>query len=200
LWRVYACLDLVFPAFSQFWAAGVPSVQRFKTVKQNEEICFSHHRNRWHTAWGGTLWVLLNIRTRPTCTVSESLVSAPQSVSDHQVQLCDSVRPASPQVSGHPLHNSESSRCPCLACGDRSPTGEGRDRAGPSSSRWGQGTTVPTSLYPRKVVGYDQSWTCEVWIVDSVPSCLHESHGEGSCSHEVKSSTHIRSALQSCSV
>ncbi len=72
----------------------------------------------------------------PTCAVSASLVSAPQSVSlahsDHQARLCDSVRPASPQVQGCPLHFSESCRYPCLACGDRSPTGEGRDRAGPS--------------------------------------------------------------------
>ncbi len=37
-----------------------------------------------------------------------------------------------PQVQGCPLHFSESCRYPCLACGDRSPTGEGRDRAGPS--------------------------------------------------------------------
>ncbi len=70
------------------------------------------------------------------CAVSASLVSAPQSISlahsDHQARLCDSVRPASPQVQGYPLHFSESCRCPCLACGDRSPTGEGRDRAGPS--------------------------------------------------------------------
>ncbi len=72
----------------------------------------------------------------PTCAVSASLVSAPQSISlahsDHQARLCDSVRPASPQVQGCPLHFSESCRYPCLACGDRSPTGEGRDRAGPS--------------------------------------------------------------------
>ncbi len=72
----------------------------------------------------------------PTCAVSASLVSAPQSVSlahsDHQARLCNSVRPASPQVQGCPLHFSESCRYPCLACGDRSPTGEGRDRAGPS--------------------------------------------------------------------
>ncbi len=71
-----------------------------------------------------------------TCAVSASLVSAPQSVSladsDHQARLCDSVRPASPQVQGCPFHFSESCRYPCLACGNRSPTGEGRDRAGPS--------------------------------------------------------------------
>ncbi len=51
----------------------------------------------------------------------------------HQTRLCDSVRPATSQVSRHPLHHSEGSGCPHLASGDRSPTGEGRDRAGPSS-------------------------------------------------------------------
>ncbi len=70
-------------------------------------------------------------------TVSLSLASAPQSVSvaptDHQTRLCDSVRPASPQVQGHPVHFSQTRRCSCLECGNRSPTGEGRDRAGPSS-------------------------------------------------------------------
>ncbi len=51
----------------------------------------------------------------------------------HQTRLCDSVRPATSQVSRHPLHHSEGSGCPHLASRDRSPTGEGRDRAGPSS-------------------------------------------------------------------
>ncbi len=79
-------------------------------------------------------------------TVSQSLASAPQSVSvaptDHQTRLCDSVRPASPQVQGHPVHFSQGRRCSCLACGNRSPTGEGRDRAGPSS-RYGVGVVQP---------------------------------------------------------
>ncbi len=70
-------------------------------------------------------------------TVSRSLVSAPRSVSvapaDHQTRLRDSVRPASPQVQGCPLHFSESCRCPCPVCGNRSPAGEGCDRTGPSS-------------------------------------------------------------------
>ncbi len=74
----------------------------------------------------------------PACAVSASLVSAPQFISlaysDHQARLCDSVRPVSPQVQRHPLHLSESCQCPCLVCGDRSPTGEGReDRAGSSN-------------------------------------------------------------------
>ncbi len=68
---------------------------------------------------------------------SRSLVSAPRSVSvapaDHQTRLRDSVRPASPQVQGCPLHFSESCRCPCPVCGNRSPAGEGCDRTGPSS-------------------------------------------------------------------
>ncbi len=79
-------------------------------------------------------------------TVSRSLASAPQSVSvaptDHQTRLCDSVRPASPQVQGHPVHFSQTCRCSCLACGNRSPTGEGRDRAGPSS-RYEVGVVQP---------------------------------------------------------
>ncbi len=53
--------------------------------------------------------------------------------SDHQTRLCDSVRPASSQVQGHPLHFSEGGRCSCLARRARSPPGEGCDRAGPSS-------------------------------------------------------------------
>ncbi len=79
-------------------------------------------------------------------TVSRSLASAPQSVSvaptDHQTRLCDSVRPASPQVQGHPVHFSQTRRCSCLACGNRSPTGEGCDRAGPSS-RYEVGVVQP---------------------------------------------------------
>ncbi len=72
-----------------------------------------------------------------TSTVLGGLASAPQPVSlappYHQTRLCDSVRPATSQVSRHPLHHSEGSGCPHLASRDRSPTGEGRDRAGPSS-------------------------------------------------------------------
>ncbi len=40
--------------------------------------------------------------------------------------------PGVPPSSGVSIHFSESCRYPCLACGNRSPTGEGRDRAGPS--------------------------------------------------------------------
>ncbi len=36
---------------------------------------------------------------------------------DHLTRLCDSVRPASSQVQGHPPHSSEGSPCPCLGRG-----------------------------------------------------------------------------------
>ncbi len=42
----------------------------------------------------------------------------------------------------HPVHFSQTRRCSCLACGNRSPTGEGRDRAGPSS-RYEVGVVQP---------------------------------------------------------
>ncbi len=51
----------------------------------------------------------------------------------HQTRLCDSVFPATSQVSRRPLYLSEGSGCRHLASRDRSPTGEGCDRAGPSS-------------------------------------------------------------------
>ncbi len=73
----------------------------------------------------------------PACTVPGGLARAPQAVSlapeDYQTRLRDSVRPASPTVQGHSVHLSVEQGCPCLACRSRSPTGEGRDRAGPSS-------------------------------------------------------------------
>ncbi len=76
-------------------------------------------------------------------TVSRSLASVlPMAPTDHQTRLCDSVRPASPQVQGHPVHFSQTRRCSCLACGNRSPTGEGCDRAGPSS-RYEVGVVQP---------------------------------------------------------
>ncbi|XP_058621250.1 uncharacterized protein LOC131533149 [Onychostoma macrolepis] len=68
--------------------------------------------------------------TGPADTVSRSLASTPQSVSvapaDHQTQLCDSVRPASPQVQGHSVQFSQGCRCPCLACGNCSPPADMR--------------------------------------------------------------------------
>ncbi len=75
--------------------------------------------------------------TPSPCTVPGGLARAPQAVSlapeDYQTRLRDSVRPASPQVQGHSVHLSVEQGCPCLACRSRGPTGEGRDRAGPSS-------------------------------------------------------------------
>ncbi len=71
------------------------------------------------------------------CSATDPLARAPQAVSlapeDYQTRLRDSVRPASPQVQGHSVHLSVEQGCPCLACRSRGPTGEGRDRAGPSS-------------------------------------------------------------------
>ncbi len=52
---------------------------------------------------------------------------------DHQTWLCDSVRPMSPQLQGHPVHFNQGRRCPCLACRSHSLAGERCDRAGPSS-------------------------------------------------------------------
>ncbi len=103
-----------------------------------------HHRPGRHRPRGGSLCsTMLPLRgyvggpVGSAGTVSRSLVSAPRSVSvgpaDHQTRLRDSVRPASPQVQGCPLHFSESCRCPCPVCGNRSPAGEGCDRTGPSS-------------------------------------------------------------------
>ncbi len=73
----------------------------------------------------------------PACTAPGGLARAPQAVSlapeDHQTRLRDSVRPAFSQVQGQSVHLSVEPGCPCLACRSRSPTGEGRDTAGPSS-------------------------------------------------------------------
>ncbi|XDV41733.1 hypothetical protein PO909_010543 [Leuciscus waleckii] len=73
----------------------------------------------------------------PACMVSESLASAYQPISlahlCHQTRLCDSVRPVPTQVHGYTLHLCAELRCPCLADRYRCPTGEGRDRDGPSS-------------------------------------------------------------------
>ncbi len=57
--------------------------------------------------------------------------------------------PGSSQVQGHPLHFSEGGRCSCLARRDRSPPGEGCDRAGPSS-RYEDGFYSPYFIVPKK--------------------------------------------------
>ncbi len=52
----------------------------------------------------------------PACTVSgcRELPSVSLAPEDHLTRLCDSVRPVSSQVQGHPPHSSEGSRCPDL--------------------------------------------------------------------------------------
>ncbi len=73
----------------------------------------------------------------PAGTVSLSLASTPRSVSvapaDHQTRLRDSVRPGVPLSSGASGSLQSRPSMPCLACGNRSPAGEGCDRTGPSS-------------------------------------------------------------------
>ncbi len=68
----------------------------------------------------------------PACTVpgGGAVSLAPEY---HQTWLRDSVHLASSQVQGHSVHLSVEQGCPCLACRSHGPTGEGRDRAGPSS-------------------------------------------------------------------
>ncbi len=100
----------------------------------------------------------------PACSVSGGLASTPQTGllahENYQTRLCDSVRPASSQLQGHSVHYCAEPGYSRLASGDHGPTGEGCNRAGPSS----QGFAALTSLYPIKAVGYDQSWTCTSWI------------------------------------
>ncbi len=73
--------------------------------------------------------------------------SFPVAPADHQTRLCDSVRPASSQVQGHPVHFSQG----CLACGNRSPAGEGCDRVGPADMR--SGFYSPYFIVPKKSGG-----------------------------------------------
>lgn len=74
----------------------------------------------------------------PAGLVPGSLARAPQAFPlahpDAQARLRDSVRPASPQVSGCPRDDG-GQRCPCHARGGRDPAGKGRDRADRASSR-----------------------------------------------------------------
>ncbi|XP_073689325.1 uncharacterized protein [Garra rufa] len=67
-----------------------------------------------------------------------SLASASQPLAvvdtDGTSRLCDSIRQASAQVQRRSLHYCPFGHtCRCSACGGRGPTGEGRDRASPSS-------------------------------------------------------------------
>ncbi len=146
------------PATSRHMQAGL---LRFLPHEEESGECYTthpdpapcHHRPGLHRPRAGSLCSTslphhgyVGGSIGAAGTVSRSLASAPQSVSvaptDHQTRLCDSVRPASPQVQGHPVHYSQTRRCSCLACGNRSPTGEGRDRAGPSS-RYEVGVVQP---------------------------------------------------------
>ncbi len=96
-----------------------------------------------------------------TGMVSLNLASAPQSVRWLLRTIRLSYAIQFPQVQGHPVHFSQGRQCPCLACGNRSPAGEGCDGAGPSS-RYEVRVLQPLLHYcPRKAVGYDQSWICE---------------------------------------
>ncbi len=122
-----------------------------------------HYRLGRHRPWAGSMCSTSLPHHRydgdpvgATGTVSRSLASAPQSVSvaptDHQTRLCDSVRRRPPKIRGIQVHFSQGSRCPCLACGNRSLAGEGCDRAGPSS-RYGVGFFSPYFIVPMKSGG-----------------------------------------------
>ncbi len=145
------------PATSRHTQAGL---LRFLPHEEESGECYWHHRPGLHRPRAGSLCSTLlphhgyvGDSVGAAGTVSRSLASAPQSISvaptDHQTRLCDSVRPASPQVQGHPVHFSQTRRCSCLACGNRSPTGEGRDRAGPSS-RYEVRLFSPYFIVPKK--------------------------------------------------
>ncbi len=79
-----------------------------------------------------------------------------------------------PQVQGCPLHFSESCRYPCLACGDRSPTGEGRDRAGPSCRY--------------EVRGTQEKW----WVTTDLGSASFESEPSQATVQDAHAETHFR--------
>ncbi len=78
-----------------------------------------------------------SVSPSPAGTVFGGLASAPLTISlaleNHQTRLCNSVRPASSQVQGHSVYLCVEQRCSCLACKNRGPIGEGRDRACPSA-------------------------------------------------------------------
>ncbi len=135
-------------ASGQLWAVREGGQSHYsRTLCQNAGKCVTHAdpaSDRQRDARAGSLRSPSLPHRRyvsgfvgVTSTVLGGLASAPQPVSlappYHQTRLCDSVRPATSQVSRHPLHHSEGSGCPHLASRDLSSTGEGRDRAGPSS-------------------------------------------------------------------
>ncbi len=133
-----------------------------------------HHRPGRHRPQAGSLCsTMLPLRgyVGSAGTVSRNLVSAPRSVSvapaDHQTRLRNSVRPASPQVQGCPLHFSESCRLP-LSCVRKSQSCWRRMRLEPvPPADMRSGFYSPYFIVPKKAVGYDRSWICEFWTVHS---------------------------------
>ncbi len=105
--------------------------------------------------------------------VRQSLVSPPQPASvapaDHQTQLCDSVRPAFPQVQGHPVHFNQGGRCPCLACGNRSPAAkDAKELFPPADMR--SGFVSPYFIVPKKSGGL---WPIlDLWVLIRAPQKL----------------------------
>ncbi len=131
-----------------------------------------HHRPGRHRPRAGSLCstslphhVYVGDPVGAAGTVSGSLASAPQSVSvahtDHQTRLCDSVRPASPQVQGHPVHFSQGRDAPVLRAEIAVLLAKDAIEPGPPADMGSGFCSAPTSLCPRKVVGYDRSWICE---------------------------------------
>ncbi len=106
---------------------------------------------------------------------------------DHLTRLCDSVRPASSQVQGHPPHSSEGSWCPCLV---RESLSYWRRTWWNRSLQpiWRQGFSALTSLCPRKAVGYDQSWVCASWtgpFINLLSRCSCRSASSGASVTEI---------------
>ncbi len=132
----------------QLWAVREGDQSHYsRTLCRNAGKCITHAdpaSDRQRDARGGSLRSpslphrgYVGGFVGATSTVLGDLASASQPVSlappYHQTRLCDSVRPATSQVSRRPLYLSEGSGCPHLASRDRSPTGKWHDRAGPSS-------------------------------------------------------------------
>ncbi len=106
---------------------------------------------------------------------------------DHLTRLCDSVRPASSQVQGHPPHSSEGSWCPCLV---RESLSYWRRTWWNRSLQpiWRQGFSALTSLPPRKALGYEQSWVCASWtgpFINLLSRCSCRSASSGASVPEI---------------
>ncbi len=117
--------------------------------------------------------------------VSLSLASTPQSVpgvpADHQTRPRDSVRPAFHKVQGHPVHFRQGRPCPCLACGNRSPAAEGRDRASPSSRY------EVRVLQPLLHCAYEKRW-----VMTDLGSASFEPSASQAAIQEVDEEMHFR--------